>query len=320
MDNMLSPSEKVNLQLAFDQKTSNNGSDEDINNNTPHSTLLVLSLRERIKQLETENTTLKKKLLTFQSATTSLTSCSSSTTTAAAITAALLPRAAALQILSTSGSLDDINHCNSAAKKILNLSFQHSKDMTQVLNVLVEHAIDGASTHHMGDRNHDRGPIPAKVQAIVRVLSILGKPPSSLALQRRFLQISKRQNGFYWRDGKESEIFGPFLSRAEALHDACLESDPAERILLRCLKELQHHQSWGSCLSTMRVLALLHKEGVTPSEVMVQMVKRILQESRPLKPNAAAVLAEIMNALLMTSPHVVTPSLGKQVERVLIYQ
>ena len=70
----------------------------------------------------------------------------------------------------------------------------------------------------------------------------------------------------------------------------------------------------------MRVLALLHKEGVTPSEVMVQMVKRILQESRPLKPNAAAVLAEIMNALLMTSPHVVTPSLGKQVERVLIYQ
>ena len=61
-------------------------------------------------------------------------------------------------------------------------------------------------------------------------------------------------------------------------------------------------------------------QGVTPSEVMVQMVKRILQESRPLKPNAAAVLAEIMNALLMTSPHVVTPSLGKQVERVLIYQ
>ena len=121
-----------------------------------------------------------------------------------------------------------------------------------------------------------------------RLLGVLGVPPSSLSLQRRFLRIARDQDGVYWRDGQRdyygdgtaATIGGPFASTADALHDACVQSNPAEKILLVCLREIQKNAVVSStrCLSSMRVLSLLFIEGITPSEVMVQMVQRLVRE------------------------------------------
>ena len=159
-----------------------------------------------------------------------------------------------------------------------------------------------------------------------RLLGVLGVPPSSLSLQRRFLRIARDQDGVYWRDGQRdyygdgtaATIGGPFASTADALHDACVQSNPAEKILLVCLREIQKNAVVSStrCLSSMRVLSLLFIEGITPSEVMVQMVQRLVREPLPAAPQVVATLSEIVQSMLLTSPESLS-SFAEEVERTL---
>jgi hypothetical protein len=190
--------------------------------------------------------------------------------------------------------------------------------MTQMLDALVTYAIDGATEINPRTRG-----APDNVQAVCRLLGVLCVPPASLSLQRRFLRIARRQGGVYWRDGQHdvATVGGPFASTADALHDACVQTNPAEIVLRSCLHEIQLSVDarWmaARCLSSLRVLSLLHKEGVTPSQVMVHMVQRLVREPVPATPQVVATLSEIVQSMLLTSPELLTSSLGEEVEKTL---
>ena len=320
---------------------------------------VVDQLRARIDHLEVENMTLKQKLLEVenlllkqklkmrakeeqhkqQSSSSLLTSPTQSNSTLSTLSvvpsppspsspisppSSISPLVTVQRLLSSTLPLN----VNKAAATILSLEFQNSHDMTQMLNALVNYALDGATAINPRTRG-----APDNVQAVCRLLGVLGVPPSSLSLQRRFLRIARDQStdgGVYWRDGQREDdedgvaatIGGPFTSTADALHDACVQSNPAEKILLVCLREIQrtvNDQQWMTmrCLSSMRVLSLLFVEGITPSEVMVQMVQRLVRETLPAAPQVVATLSEIVQSMLLTCPELLTSSLAEDVERTL---
>ena len=303
---------------------------------------LIASLRFKIIQLEKDKVILEQKLndkTTSKKYTEGNTTCTSSailskfqttaqtTTSSTSITTTTKlktitpPHIATLHLLS---SIIPLN-INQTASKILSFTFENSNDMTQMFNVLVENAIDGASYINTSTRGCSE-----KVQSITQLLGVLGSPPSSLSLQRRFLKVAELRGSssgntkgtYFWKDGTNGMKNGPFTSCSNALHNACLQLDPAEKILYCLLNEIQRNMNetymTSRCLGTMRILSLLHIEGITPSEVMIQMIKRLIVEAQEYNEEIVAILSEIVNVLLRTSPHVVTDELGRQIENVLL--
>ena len=205
---------------------------------------------------------------------------------------------------------------NYAAQTVLQITLRNSSDMVDVLHLLTDRTIETAA------RSLDSLPSSSTdVQNHCRLLSLLGSPPSSLSLQQSYLRIASTKSGVHWRDGRHGTPVGPFRSKAEALQDACTQFNPREIILRRCLHTLQSKVNEPFMTLPMfgvfRCLGYLYKEGLTPKQVVLNVIERLCEEPIPVPVPVMAVLSEIVSLVLCTSPQLISPMLGKKIETVL---
>jgi hypothetical protein len=209
---------------------------------------------------------------------------------------------------------------NYVAQMIFHTTLQNSKDMIDILNILVDFSICTAASL-MKQTKSLSSTSSKKLRNCCRLLGIVGLPPGALSLQQSFIKVAKQKNGYYWRDGLNHTPIGPFLTNSEALHDACSQSNPKYIILLRCLHTIQSNENEEfmslKCLSTFKVLSLLFREGITPKKMIIDIIDRLLQEPLPLPSIVVNILSEIVHTVLLTSPQLINTQLGLKIENAL---
>ena len=165
----------------------------------------------------------------------------------------------------------NVHNLENIFRQIQHINIQASKDLRSVLKSIISSSMLNADKGHL----------------YIALMEKLFARPIVTRWQQGFIRTGLIDGEFFWQDGANGQIYGPFSDSLEALRHAVQETNPKMLLHQICLKELENtHVDGFDNIEMVNLIIFMSKmfdHEMLPATVMQQLLLQLIQDNNTTK-------------------------------------